>query len=442
MLDPAMAIIEDSPRTAMGNRFPIRHAGALLIALALTAVSTGRLVAQETSSAERPESESTRAHLGKGYDALKQDRYEEAAQEFRAALAEDPQLVLRARFPLAVALFESHKSEEARKEFETVRREVGDHPNLLYYLGRLDLDGSDFTSAIRNLNKAVVKPPFPDTAYFLGFAYFKQGNLPNAEKWLKEAARLSPTDARIPYQLGFVYRKQGLEQKARQSMALSQRLRQQDTEQSRIRTECGEMLEAGKRDEARVVCDQLYDPNDADKLTALGTLYGQHGDLEAALKPLKRAAEVAPQSPQVQYNLALTYFQLNDLENARKPLATALKRWPDLFQLNSLYGVVLMKSGDFAPAYEALKHAHALNPQDSSTSEMLYATTMDLAQKTQQAGEYSQALRYYSDAAQQRPEDPIPHRRMADIYTATGRPADAKAEQEIADKLGSKSGAS
>jgi len=425
----------------MRNCLLRRCGGALLLASALT-VLCGALKAQETGAAERPESESTRAHLGKGYDALKQDRYEEAAQEFRAALTEDPQLVLRARFPLAVALFESHKQEEARKEFETVRHEVGDHPNVMYYLGRLDIDGSDFPSAIRNLSKAALKPPFPDTAYFLGFAYFKQGDLPNAQKWLTEAARLNPSDARIPYQLGFVYRKQGLEQKAKQSMALSQRLRQQDTEQSRIRTECGQTLAAHKQDEARVVCDQLYDPNDADKLTALGTLYGQHGDLEAALKPLKRAAELAPQSPQVQYNLALTYFQLNDLENARKPLATATKRWPDLFQLNFLYGAVLMKSGDLAPAYEALKHARALNPQDSSTAEMLYATTMDLAQKTEQAGNYSQALQYYSDAAKQQPEDPTPHRRMAAIYTTTGRPAEAKAEQEIADKLGSNSGAS
>jgi Tfp pilus assembly protein PilF len=41
----------------------------------------------ETSNAE--------AHLGKGYEALKQDRYEDAAREFRAALKLDPSLVER-----------------------------------------------------------------------------------------------------------------------------------------------------------------------------------------------------------------------------------------------------------------------------------------------------------------------------------------------------------
>ena len=189
------------------------------------------------------------------------------------------------------------------------------------------------------------------------------------------------------------------------------------------------------------VCDQLYDANNADKLTSLGTLYGQHGDLEAALKPLKRAAELAPQSPQMQYNLALTYFQLNQFENARKPLEPAIKRWPDLFQINFLYGAVLMKLGEFQPAFETLRHAHDLNPQDSATADMLYATTFDLAQENQQAHQYSEALRYFAEASKMRPEDPDPHRRMAEIYTLTGRPDQAKTEQEIADKLAGKSGA-
>ena len=111
---------------------------------------------------------------------------------------------------MAVALFEMKKPEEARQEFEAVRRESGDHPNILYYLGRLDLEELHFESAIRNLNQAIAQPPFPDTAYYLGFAYFKQGDLSAAEKWLKEAAQLNPHDARVQYQLGLLYRKRSL----------------------------------------------------------------------------------------------------------------------------------------------------------------------------------------------------------------------------------------
>ena len=419
-------------------RFPKRIMLVAGISFLLLSSCFGR--APQANEPQSAAAEPAATHVGKGYDALKQDRYEEAITEFRAALAIDPSLVLRARFPLAVALFEAHQNDEARQQFEQVRREVGEHPNIVYYLGRLDLDNLDFAGAIRNLNKAVPKPPFPDTAYYLGYAYLKQGDLPNAEKWLKEAARLNPRDSRIPYQLGSVYRKQGHTEKAKQSMTLAQQLKQRDTEESRIKTECGEKLQEGPREAARTICDQLYDPDNVEKLTALGMLYGQHGDLEAALKPLRRAAELSPQAPQMQYNLALTYFQLNQFENARKPLEPAVQRWPDVFQLNALYGAVLMKLGDLQPAYQALRHARELNPQDQPTTEMLYATTMDLAHQDEKAQQYSESLRYLEEAAKLKPQDPEPHRRMAQIYSLTGHAAEAKSEQEMAEQLAKTSG--
>src|SRR6266567_3083870 len=260
---------------------------ATLALLSFAEFSAGGQAAPAPTAMNTPE-----AHLGKAYDSLKQDRYDEAASEFRAALKLDPTLTLRARFPLAVALFEMKKFDEARQEFEAVHREVGDHPNVLYYLGRVDLEERKFESAIRNLNEAAAKPPFPDTAYFLGYAYFKQGDLAAAEKWLKEAAQANPRDARIPYQLGLVYRKQGREEEAKKALALSDELRQREDNESRLRLERAQKLDQGLRDEAHAVCEQLYDPDDTEKLTELGTIYGQHGDPKAALRALRRAAEL------------------------------------------------------------------------------------------------------------------------------------------------------
>jgi len=392
--------------------------------------------AQETTAPVSSTGETAETHLGKGYAALKDDRYEEAAGEFRAALESDPKLVLRARFPLAVALFELHKSAEARQELETVRNEAGDHPNILYYLGRLDLDDRNFAGAIKNFNQAAANPPFPDTVYFLGYAYAKHGDLTHAEKWLKKATEVTPRDTRVQYQLGMIYRKQGREAKAKKAFALSEELRQRDGNESRIRLECGQKLDQGSREDAHAVCEQLYDPDNADKLTELGTLYGQHGDVEAALRPLQRAAELAPHSPQVQYNLAYAYFQLNRLEEARAPLAAMIKRWPDLFQLNALYGAVLFKLREDASAYQALHRAQQLNPQDTATAEFLYATTLRLAAKSHEAKQYPESLRYLEEAAQLRPNEPGPHLLMAEIYSQTGRPAKATAEQQAAARLG------
>ena len=408
---------------------------ALVAVLPMITPAARSLAYQDTSAVKSITSDTPETHLGKGYDALKQDRYDAAAGEFRAALEIDPTLTLRARFPLAVALFELHKSDEARRELEVVRREVGDHPNVSYYLGRLDLDDRNFEGALRNLNQAAAKPPFPDTAYYLGYAYFKLGDLKSAEKWFKVAAETNPRDARVQYQLGSVYRKQGREQEAQKAVAMSEELRQRDSNESRIKLECAQKLDQGPRQEAVAICEQLYDPENAEKLTALGTTYGQHGELERALKPLRRAAELAPQSPQMQYNLAYAHYQLNQLEEARAPLANAIQRWPDLFPLNALYGAVLLKLGQERPAYQALRHAHQLNPQDPATADSLHTVTNSLASKSQAAREYSDSLRYYDEAARLRPQDPEVHRRMAEIYIALGRPAQAKAEQQKADSL-------
>lgn len=417
----------------------LRRIGMLSIGLALVGGWDSWALCQVSSEA-RPAARLSDAgnleeHLGKGYDALKQDRYDVAANEFRAALVLDPTLVLRARFPLAVALFELHKSDESRKEFEAVRREVGDRPNVLYYLGRLDLAERKFESAIRNLNGAAAKPPFPDTAYYLGFAYFKQGDLTAAEKWLKEAALANPRDARIPYQLSFVYREQGREDEAKKAVSLSEELRRHDDNDSKLRLTCAQKLDQGLREEARTVCEQLNDPNDPEKLTELGTIYGKHGDLEAALKPLRRAAELAPQSPQMQYNLALVYFQLSRFEDARASLLSTVQRWPDLFQVNSLYGASLLKLGKELPAYRALSRAHQLNSQDSATTDLLYSTTLVLAQKSRIARLYPEALRYLEQAAALRPQEPGPHSRMAAVHKLAGHSAQATAEGKEADRL-------
>lgn len=423
----------------------MRAAEKLGLALSLWALlAVARLAASAACqdaavAAQQPAaSDTAEAHLGRGYDALKQDRYPVAVDEFRAALAIDPTLVLRAQFPLAVALFEQHKSAEARRELEAVRHVAGDHPNVLYYLGRLDIEDRNFRSAIKNLNQAMAKPPFPDTAYYLGFAYFKQADLPHAEKWLKEAQKINPRDPSIPYQLGFVYRKQGRPEEAEKSIALSEDLRRRGDDEARLRAECGQKLDSGPREDAHALCQKLYDPDDAERLTSLGTIYGQHGHPEAALEPFLRAAELSPQSPQVQYNLALTYSQLNRYQDARVPLETALKRWPDLFPLNALYGAVLAKLGDDAHAYETLLHARQLKPDDEATADLLYQTALKLGKKSEEAKQYSGAMRYLEEAVELRPQEPEPHRSLAKLYAQTGKPAKSAEEQKKADRLSGK----
>lgn len=375
------------------------------------------------------------AHLGAGYEDLKNNRFEAAAREFRSALALDPKLVLQAQFPLAVSLFELHQTEEARHEFEAVRRAAGDHPNVEYYLGRLDLTEGKLDAAILELNKAVANPPFPDTAYYLGYAYLRRQDLTLAEKWLRKAAEAAPRDPAVQYQLGLLYSKAGRKEEAQEAYSKSEQLRRREAEVDKLRLDCKQSLDQGPLDAARPVCDQLFDPDDAEKLTMLGTIYGQHGHYAEALKPLRRAAELSPNSPQMQYNLAFDYFRLNRYSEAREPLAKAVERWPDLYPLNALLGAVLYNLGEQLPAYEALHRAYELNPRDPGTVSTLYEVTLSLAQKNLASKQYTDSLRYLSEATRLRPQEPEPHRLRAQIYDVTGRQAEAAEERRQLERL-------
>ena len=406
----------------------------LLILFAGSSVCS-QATSQGAGSTKTSAGDSLEAHLGNGYEALKQEQYELAEKELRAALAIDPSLVMRARFPLAVALFEQHKSVESRNEFETVRKAAGEQPGVLYYLGRIDLEEHKYKSAVANLGKASSHPPFPDTAFYLGMAYLKQGLNADAEKWLKKAIEVNPDDSRAEYELATLYRKEGRPEEANRAFQQSKEKKTRSDKQSQLKFECAQELDRGPSEKAISICEQLDDPNDAEKLAALGVLYGQRGDLERALKPLQRAAELAPQSPQMQYNLAFTYFQLKRFEEARGPLERSVQRWPDLFSLNALYGAVLWNLGDVLPAYQALYHAHQLNSQEASTTTLLYQSTLELAHRSEGAAADSDALRYLQEAASLAPNDPEPHQRMAAIYKRTGRPELASKEEQKAEEI-------
>jgi tetratricopeptide (TPR) repeat protein len=424
---------EGNARNRCGS--PSKLRGFLLVLALVTcrfgfAQDRARSPAGHVSSTDTPE-----AHVGAGYEDLKNNRFEAAAREFRAALALNPRLVLQAEFPLAVSLFELHQTEEARQEFEAVRRASGDHPNIEYYLGRLDLTEGKLDAAILELNKAAANPPFPDTAYYLGYAYLKRQDLTMAEEWLRRAAEAAPRDPAVQYQLGLLYSKAGRREEAQEAYSKSEQLRQRDAETDKLRLECKQRLDQGPLDAARPTCDQLFDPDDAEKLTMLGTIYGQHGFYSEALKPLRRAAELSPGSPQMQYNLAFDYFQLRRYAEAREPLAKAAARWPDLYPLNALLGAVLYNLGEEPGAYEALHRAYELNPRDSGTMDILYHVTLGLAQKNLASKQYVASLRYLSEAARLRPQEPEPHRLLAQIYEITGQQTEAAEERRQLERL-------
>src|SRR5207249_8206505 len=137
----------------------------------------------------------------------------------------------------------------------------------------------------------------------LGSAYLKQGKLEAAKKWLQKAAELNPRDFRVFDHMARVYMKVGRRSEAEQQFALSSSLRQHYNEASRQGLDCIQALTTQALEEARATCQKLFDPTDPDKLVTLGMIYGNQDHYAESIKPFERAAQLDPDSFEVQHNL-------------------------------------------------------------------------------------------------------------------------------------------
>ncbi len=382
--------------------------------------------APQTQEPRSPVSQdAVQAHVGKGYESLQNTDYENAAKEFEAALASNPQIG-RVRFQLAVCYFALHKVEDARRELERLRVETGGDPGVLYYLARLDLQDEKTASAIQLLEQIASDAPFPDTAYYLGAAYLKLGNLTAAEKWLNKAAGVTPRDWRVPDRLARVHIRAARREEAEKQFAVSATLRQSVDEASRQGMECVQSLQTRPVEEGRAICQKLFDPTDPDKLATLGLIYGKNGLHGDALEAFSQAARLDPESFEIQHNLGLSYFRLKRYADARKALEKAIGLRPDFFGSNALLGATLYALRDDEAAYPVLDHAHRLKPEDRESEDLLFKVALSLALQRYEKKAYAQSLAYLRKASELHPDSAIVQARMAEVGRLLGDRSEAR----------------
>lgn len=312
----------------------------------------------------------TDAHLSRGAELMQKQLFDQAAAEFEKAIALSP-ADPRAHFQYAVCLLSVGRNDEARKQFDEVKKLNGDSPYLTYYFGRLDLMSDDFASAIKLLGSVVEKPPFPDTSFHLGVAYVSNGDVRNGIKWLEQAAKVMPDDYRVHYRLARAYSTAGRKPDADREYSLyTKLLNEHKNTETEVRA-CTDALRTQTPAAAHEVCQRMYDPNDPEKLTLLGQVYGDTGDFKNALEPLTRAVQLDPKSYEAWHDLGLTYYRLKRYQDARAPLEKAVALRPDAYASVVLLGSTLYVLGDDDAAIPVLEQAVRMKPEDVQTANVL-----------------------------------------------------------------------
>jgi tetratricopeptide (TPR) repeat protein len=374
------------------------------------------------------------AHVGRGYEYLQNQRFQEAMGEFQAALALDPRLV-RIRYELAVCYFALRQFSQSRNELKQVLAEEPGNRNAIYYLGRLDLLEGNLDSAVSMLARVASQPPFPDTSFYLGLAYLKKAELELAKKWLTTAAEIRPHDFRVQEQLARIYQKEGRREEAQKLYALSAQQWQALRDSRDEAIECDHALSTQAPEKAQRVCDKLFDLTDPDKLTILGELYGRQGYYAQARKPLEIAENFSPDSFDLQYNLGLTYFHLKRYPEARAQLERAVRLRPDYFGSSALLGASLYALRDDQQAFNILSRAHQLKPQDIAASALLFNEAKILAREKCTSRDYVSCAGFLRKAAELRPTAADVHLRLAEVYRVLGQTDEAARENEVAERL-------
>lgn len=136
---------------------------------------------REFRAAEKASPKEPNVHFGLGYLLWERRHYQEAAQEFRLELANDP-----------------------------------DHAQAMTYLADCDLRQGHPETAVPLLHKAIRLDPKIEVAYLdLGVIDDNAGRHADALRELKVAEKLSPKDANVHWRLGRLYKAMGDAQKAK-----------------------------------------------------------------------------------------------------------------------------------------------------------------------------------------------------------------------------------
>lgn len=174
---------------------------------------------------------------------LARDQFDGAQGVVEAALSRLPESE-RLQFQLGAVLERQKDYDGAERRFLGILDRNPDHADVLNYLGYMLADrGVRLDEALDYIRRAVELDPyngaFQDS---LGWVYFKQDDLVNAELHLKKAVRLQRADPVILEHLGDLYVRKGEAEEARRYYEMSIRHAEKAEESDRVRLKLETLL--------------------------------------------------------------------------------------------------------------------------------------------------------------------------------------------------------
>jgi tetratricopeptide (TPR) repeat protein len=257
------------------------------------------------------------------------------------------------------------------------------------------------------------QPDDVEALHLLGMLRYQLGDTPEGSTLLQRAHALAPEDAGIELTLASMSFREGDHEAARRgfhaALALDPNLAGAHAGLGQLALMRGEQAVAEQH--FRTALRNGEEPH---ALAGLGGLLLERGDLDAALRHLGRAADLAPNDAMIQFMLGQAFARRDTPAFAEQAFRNALRIKPDLHQVRPWLGSVLLKAGRRGEA-------------DAQYHELLgvpgfeVAAQVGLADVARAEGRYEDAVASYRAALAIDPALPMPARALAWSLARLGR---------------------
>ncbi len=414
----------------------------------------------------------TAAHFTLGNIYANEQRFREAADEYRVVVRQDPTDTTALAAEVKVLVDASAYSEALAPAREYVRQKPSDSSGHVL-LGMVYRGLGDYAKAEPELELGAARAPDDfEARYQLGFVLAKLGKPDQALPQLRKAVALNRGDKSAQFQLAAVLRALGQNQEAEKIVEQFRKTTDVEFRNSQLTSDgikANDLFEAGKPAEAAQVYRHMLEENPNSPWTAynlalaleatddtqgaeealhkgididpklakiraeLGQLEFKKGDMDSAEQWLQSALDLEPQLVDARGTLAMIYARKGDLATAEKLLRQALEDDPQYMEGHLNLGLVLARQGKISGAEQELDKAVALAPQDANTLSMA-------GRAKEQMGKLSESIALLRKVVVLRPDLAAAHLdlalALADSYDLPGALAETSEAVRLAPQSG------
>ena len=325
----------------------------------------------------------------------------------------------------------------------------------------LQQSGDDLGAAESYRKLLALRPDDVATHVNLGVVLAHLGRFEEAIAEYEAAGKLLPGDPRIALNLALAYEKSGQIEEAKQRFEALHAAVPQDTQVTMLLADCNlrtgdhrrvidllqpleqlmpndlglaymlgmALMRTDRIQEGQALLDRiLRNGNSAEARFLLGTRMFESGDYPAAVRELSSAAELNPKVPQLQSLYGLALLNTGDPEAAAGAFRRELAANPNDYPSNLHLGEILTMRKQFADAMPLLRRALLVRPQSAEAKRTL-------AECLAGSGQFQEARTYAESAAQAVPNSAEAHRILSDVYSGLHLAAEAARERKIAESL-------